>query len=84
MFPAPRQRWIDALASPEEDIAKIEAPALIIHGREDRILPYSNSVRLFELIPNSQLHMFGKCGHWTQIEHAGRFNKLLLDFYGED
>jgi 2-hydroxymuconate-semialdehyde hydrolase len=84
MFPAPRQRWIDALASPEEDIAKIEAPALIIHGREDRILPYSNSVRLFELIPNSQLHMFGKCGHWTQIEHAGRFNKLLLDFFGEE
>ena len=84
MFPAPRQQWIDALASAEEDIARIQSPAMIIHGREDRILPFSNSVRLFELIPNSQLHLFGKCGHWTQIEHAARFNKLLLDFFGED
>jgi 2-hydroxymuconate-semialdehyde hydrolase len=84
MFPAPRQNGIDALASDEADIAKIEAPALIIHGREDRILPYSNSVRLFELIPNSQLHLFGKCGHWTQIEHAARFSKLLTDFFSEE
>ncbi|MEC9341256.1 MAG: alpha/beta hydrolase [Pseudomonadota bacterium] len=84
MFPAPRQNGIDALASDETDIAKIQAPALIIHGREDRILPYSNSVRLFELIPNSQLHLFGKCGHWTQIEHATRFSKLLTDFFSEE
>ncbi len=83
MFPAPRQNGIDALASDEADIAKIEAPALIIHGREDRILPFSNSVRLFELIPDSQLHLFGKCGHWTQIEHAARFSKLLTDFFSE-
>ncbi len=84
MFPAPRQQAIEALSSRPEDVARIQSPALIIHGREDRILPFSNSVRLFELLPNSQLHMFGKCGHWTQIEHAARFNKLVLDFFGED
>lgn len=84
MFPAPRQRWIDALASDPDDIARIQAPALIMHGREDRILPYSNSTTLFELIPNAQLHLFGKCGHWTQIEHARRFNALLLDFFTEE
>lgn len=84
MFPAPRQQWIDALASDPADIARIQAPALIMHGREDRILPYSNSTTLFELIPNAQLHLFGKCGHWTQIEHARRFNALLLDFFTEE
>ncbi|HAC33684.1 MAG TPA: 2-hydroxy-6-oxo-2,4-heptadienoate hydrolase [Gammaproteobacteria bacterium] len=84
MFPAPRQRSIEALASDEDDIRKIQSPALIIHGREDVILPYSNSTRLFELLPNAQLHMFGKCGHWTQIEHTRRFNALLLDFFCDD
>lgn len=84
MFPAPRQQWIDALASDPADIANIQAPALIMHGREDRILPYTNSTTLFELIPNAQLHLFGKCGHWTQIEHARRFNALLLDFFTEE
>jgi len=84
MFPAPRQRSIEALASSDEDISGIQAPALIIHGREDVILPYTNSLKMFELLPNAQLHMIGKCGHWTQIEHTRRFNSMLLDFLCDD
>lgn len=85
MFPSPRQRSIDeVLASDEDEIRKIQAPALIIHGREDVILPYTNSLKLFELIPNAQLHMIGKCGHWTQIEHTRRFNSMLIDFFCDD
>lgn len=84
MFPAPRQRSIEALASSDDDIRGIQAPALIIHGREDVILPYTNSLKMFELLPNAQLHMIGKCGHWTQIEHTRRFNSMLLDFLCDD
>ncbi|MAA73355.1 MAG: 2-hydroxy-6-oxo-2,4-heptadienoate hydrolase [Salinisphaeraceae bacterium] len=81
MFPAPRQRWIKALASDDDDIRGIEKPTLIIHGREDRILPVSSSLRLHELIAPSELHVFGQCGHWTQIEHNARFNMLVTDFF---
>ncbi len=80
MFPAPRQRWVDALAHDEARIAAITAPTLIFHGREDRVIPLATSQRLLELIPDAQLHVFGNCGHWTQIEHAGEFNRLLRDF----
>lgn len=80
MFPAPRQEGITRLATPESDIASIDKSTLIIHGREDRVIPHSNSQRLFELIASSDLHMFGQCGHWTQIEHAQRFNRLVADF----
>jgi 2-hydroxymuconate-semialdehyde hydrolase len=83
MFPAPRQRWVDALASKEEDIKKIQNEALIIHGREDRVLPCSNALKLFELIDRAQLHMFGRCGHWTQIEHAKTFNWLVTNFLAQ-
>jgi 2-hydroxymuconate-semialdehyde hydrolase len=82
MFPAPRQRWVDALASPEEAIAGLAQPTLVIHGREDRVIPPTCSQRLFGLIPRAELHMFGRCGHWTQIEHADRFNRLVADFLG--
>ena len=82
MFPAPRQRWITALAHDEADIAKLSHPTLVLHGREDRVIPASNAQRLFELIPNAELHLFGHCGHWTQIEHQARFNALLADFLG--
>lgn len=84
MFPAPRQRWVDAMASPEDAIAALPHRTLILHGREDKVIPPANALRLFDLIPDAQVHMFGRCGHWTQIEHAGRFNRLLLDFLGED
>jgi 2-hydroxymuconate-semialdehyde hydrolase len=83
MFPAPRQRWVAALASRDEEIRALPHETLIIHGREDQVLPLSNSIRLHELILNSQLHVFGRCGHWTQIEHAARFAQLVGNFLAE-
>ena len=83
MFPAPRQRWVDAMASREADIRALSHEALVIHGREDRVIPLQNSLTLSQWIPNSQLHVFGHCGHWTQIEHSARFNRLVEDFLAE-
>jgi len=83
MFPAPRQSSVSAMASDEEDIKKIDKEVLIIHGRDDKVIPFNNSIRLHNLITKSQLHGFGECGHWSQIEHKDRFNKLLLDFFLE-
>lgn len=84
MFPAPRQRWVASLASPEADIQALPHETLIIHGREDQVLPLSNSIRLNALISRSQLHVFGRCGHWTQIEHAARFAQLVGNFLAEE
>ncbi|MGB4062520.1 MAG: alpha/beta hydrolase [Azonexus sp.] len=83
MFPAPRQQWVNAMASSEEDICKLPHETLVIHGREDAVVPLSNSITLASLIKRSQLHVYGQCGHWTQIEHAARFAKLVSDFIGE-
>jgi len=83
MFPAPRQRWVDALASNEQDIAAIAQETLIVHGRDDKVIPVENSLRLSQLISRSQLHVYGRCGHWTQIEHAARFAQLVSNFLAE-
>ncbi|NRF71239.1 alpha/beta fold hydrolase [Aquincola sp. S2] len=83
MFPAPRQRWVDAMCSAEADIRALPHETLVLHGREDRVIPLANSLTLARWIPNSQLHVFGHCGHWTQIEHAARFNRLVGDFFAE-
>ncbi len=80
MFPAPRQQWVEAMTSPEKDIMAIPHDSLIIHGREDKVIPPQNAHQLFSLIKNARLHMFGNCGHWTQIEHAREFNQLVAHF----
>ena len=83
LFPAPRQRWVNALASSESDIRALESPALIIHGREDAVVPMVTSLTLSNWLKHSQLHVFGECGHWAQIEHAARFARLVVDFLAE-
>lgn len=81
MFEVPRQRHIKALATPDDQIRKIPHRALVVHGRDDKIVPPTNSTKLHSLLKNSDLHMFSNCGHWTQIERKNDFNKLVLDFF---
>lgn len=83
MFPAPRQRWVEALASDEADIRALRHETLILHGREDRVVPLETSLKLSQLIEPSQLHVFGKCGHWVQIEQNERFVSLVNAFLEE-
>ena len=83
MFPAPRQRGVDGLASSDEAIRALTHETLIVHGREDKVIPLDNSYRLLSLISRAQLHVFGRCGHWTQIEHAAKFNQLMTNFFAD-
>jgi 2-hydroxymuconate-semialdehyde hydrolase len=80
MFPAPRQRALDAMTHPVEEIAAIGAPTLIVHGRDDQVIPMQNALDLLSLIDDARLHVFGRCGHWTQLEHASEFTELVTDF----
>ena len=69
MFPEPRQRHVDAMALSPEELNEIQFPVLLIHGREDQVIPVEEtSFKLVKLIPDAQLHVFPQCGHWVQIE----------------
>lgn len=81
MFPAPRQQGVEGMAGNENYIRNIPHETLIIHGREDRVIPIDTSLKLLQLIDNAQLHVFGKCGHWTQIEHTEEFATLISNFF---
>lgn len=83
MFPAPRQNGVESMANNEVYLRNIKHETLIIHGREDRVIPLETSLKLINLIENAQLHVFGKCGHWTQIEQTARFAQLVENFLAE-
>jgi 2-hydroxymuconate-semialdehyde hydrolase len=80
LFPEPRQQKLEGLATPEEAIRGIAAPALIVHGREDVIVPVDVAYRFSALLRHSELHVFGECGHWTQIEKRDRFLEVVIPF----
>ncbi|MBM3941170.1 MAG: alpha/beta fold hydrolase [SAR202 cluster bacterium] len=59
---------------------RIVAPTLVTWGRDDRFVPLDHGLKLLWHLPDAQLHVFNKCGHWAQWEHADRFNRLVDDF----
>lgn len=83
MFPAPRQRWVEAMCTPEEDIRRLPHRTLIVHGREDQVIPVQTSLRLMELIDNADLSVFSHCGHWSMIERTADFNRSVSEFFSD-
>ena len=61
-------------------LGEIAAPTLVIWGRDDRFVPLDTGLRLIWGMPNAELHIFNRCGHWAQWEHADKFNRMVLDF----
>ena len=64
-------------------LGEVKAPALIIWGRDDRFVPFDIGLRLLWGMPNAEMHIFNRCGHWAQWEHADKFNRMVLAFLAE-
>lgn len=62
------------------NLGKIKARTLVTWGRDDRFVPLDYGLKLIWHIPDARLHVFSKCGHWAQWEHADEFNRLVIDF----
>ncbi len=61
-------------------LGEVAAQTLVIWGRDDRFVPLDTGLRLVAGLQNAELHVFSRCGHWAQWEHANKFNRMVLDF----
>ncbi|WP_218054366.1 alpha/beta fold hydrolase [Phenylobacterium immobile] len=69
-----------SVAEIQSKVATYQGPSLFIHGRDDRVVPMEGTLQLVSMVQNSAAHIFNRCGHWAQIEHAAAFNALLDGF----
>jgi pimeloyl-ACP methyl ester carboxylesterase len=81
MFFDPRHAGSE-LGITENEVRAIATPTLLIHGREDKVVPLQVSITMLGLLPNADLHVFSACGHWTQIERADEFSAVVSDYLG--
>lgn len=58
-------------------LAKLEMPVLLIHGMQDVVITPSRTWDLLQTIPHADAHIFNQCGHWSQVEKAEEFNKVV-------
>jgi non-heme chloroperoxidase len=64
-----------------EDLEKIDAPTLIIHGDDDQIVPIADSALLSsKIIKNATLKIYPGAPHGLTATHQDQFNADLLAF----
>ena len=79
MFVDARQAMKD-LGITGDRVRAISTPTLLVHGREDKVVPVEVAWNMVRLLPDADLHVFARCGHWTQLERADAFNDLVAGF----
>ncbi|GLZ12001.1 putative hydrolase, alpha/beta fold protein [Actinomadura sp. NBRC 104425] len=62
------------------DLHKIKAPTLLLWGRDDRTITLDGAQLMLRQIRDVQLHVFGRCGHWVQLERQREFEELVTGF----
>ncbi|MBO1900406.1 alpha/beta fold hydrolase [Leucobacter weissii] len=66
-----------------KDLGRITADTLLLWGRDDRTITLDGSALMLKHIRRVQLHVFGGCGHWVQVERKADFERLVGDFLGD-
>ena len=77
-------RFLDSVMRNEDvvdgKLGAIKAPALVIWGREDHLIPLAAGQMMGNEIAGAQTVILDHCGHVPQIECAVPFNTALLKF----
>lgn len=65
-------------------LTRIQAPTLIMFGRDDRVTPLDSALTAMRLIRKCELHVFYDCGHWAMIERKDEFESVVRAFLLRD
>ncbi len=72
----PDPRVLDFTLDPR--LSGLQTPTLVLWGVEDRVNPASGGRSLQEKMPNCDLYLFSRTGHWVQWERAAEFNAATI------
>ena len=69
---------------PQTALERMKNEFLLIHGYYDRLVPLQSSLHALEHLPNADLRVFKKCGHWAMIEQREEFLHATKHFFKKD
>ena len=61
-------------------LPRVTTPTLVLHGTQDKIVPYSHAKKLVDAVPGARLVTFEGGGHALQGRDAVKVNRLIRDF----
>jgi pimeloyl-ACP methyl ester carboxylesterase len=60
----------------------VRAPALVVWGDDDKVVPLSSGRRYAEVLPNARLEIVPSCGHLVELEQPAALAALVTSFIG--
>ena len=66
-----------------EVLPKIQAPTLVVWGRQDRVFPVRQAERAVTQFPEARLFVMDRAGHLPMLELPEVFNQAVLEFLGQ-
>ncbi|HEX4478266.1 MAG TPA: alpha/beta hydrolase [Polyangiaceae bacterium] len=66
-----------------ERVTHITQPTMVVHGDEDKLIPFENGKRLGDAIPGAKFARLAGVGHMPMFEATNELARLVLDFLGK-
>lgn len=63
-------------------LASVTAPAMIVWGEQDQIVPFSAANVWKSSLPNARLDVIKNCGHFVDMEQSEVLAQLTIEFIG--
>lgn len=78
-----QQGYMKSPLTLDKEINKIKVPTMIIHGKEDKVVPVEEAEFMHKQIPNSKIAIIPYGGHGVLLERKDFFIDLILYFVEE-
>lgn len=72
--------WANLRTVYMDRLSEICQPVLLIHGKQDKLVPVAYATQAAERLPNARLCLIDEAGHWPQRERPHEFNQILVEF----
>lgn len=82
MFAGDKQRFVDETALTNEELARLTCEVMLIHGRNDAIIPYDEaSLALQARLRQADVLILSQCGHLPAVEQPRKFMAAVNGFF---
>jgi 2-hydroxymuconate-semialdehyde hydrolase len=83
MFGGDKRRYLDQLVISPEERVKIRADVLFIHGLQDQMTPFAESIPPYlQSLKRADAYVLSHCGHGPALEQPAKFLHAVRGLFG--
>jgi len=75
-----RNQMLESFIDEYGRVGKLGKPTLLFWGKQDKTVPFEDSMLLRQAIPTVKFHAIENCGHLPHYERPDEVNPILLEF----